>query len=159
MKLGMKLGWLGAAIALLATSAAAQTDPPPDPAAAQVAAPASDAVTPPPAPPPPPPKLTWEVEQRFRLWDLPSFTDKDRAEAQALLHGLRGNANADDVHDKVVAFVRARKTLHAKGYWNADTRTYKPGYLYPKTYVVSIGLINGADYAGQSCAWTTNAAS
>lgn len=143
--------FLGAALALLAASTAlAQTDPPPAPAPAPVEIPVA-------APAPPPPVLTWEVKQRFRLWDLPSFTDKDRAETETLLLGLRGAPSAGDVHQQVVAFVRARKTLHSKGYWNAETRTYKPGYIYPKTYEVSIGLTNGADYAGQTCAWTTTA--
>ncbi len=153
----MKRAFLGFIAAWLASTAMAQTTEPAAGAAPAAAAPApavpptQDAI---PAPAPTP-VIAWRVERRFRLWDIPAFSDQDRADAEALYQALGGAPSPDDVHDKVVAFVKTHRALQAKGFWNAQTRTFKISFVYPKSYVVRIGLANGADFPGQTCAWST----
>jgi hypothetical protein len=125
-----------------------------------VAPPAPDAAAPvaPVASAPPPPlnlTLAWRVEQRFRLWDLAALTPADRQAAEDLYTTLGTAKDPDLVYDQVLAFVKAHKVLHQQGRWDSTARAFGLSYVYPKSYVVRIGLTDATAVKGQDCAWST----
>lgn len=148
---------LAAILSAWATSATAQPDTPQPPAATPAAPspPVEAAATPPPVPVVP--EVTWQVERRFRLWDIARFNDADRTAAEALYQSLQGPLDPGAAHDQIVAFLKTHRTLQSDGYWDAKARHFKPGLLYAKAYIARIGLTNGASFPGQTCAWSTTA--
>jgi hypothetical protein len=106
-------------LALMASAAAAQTpDAPPAPEPAQPAVPAPLAA---------PLAFAWQVDQRFRLW-----SGADKAALDQLLSTLAMTNDPDQVHDQIVAFLKARPALHRKAFWDPGPRRYDLSYLYPR---------------------------